>query len=197
VDWVYIVRHGATPWNEQRRFQGQQDVGLNTRGFEQARRLAQLGRPPGEIRIVASDLARAHQTALTLAEGWGTQVEAVDPRFRETNAGSWEGRTFEELGPELARWRTDPYLRPGGGETRVEVGARVVAGISDHMRPGRALIVVTHGGASRAAIGTQLRWDPHDWEQQEVLGNCHWTRLSLESGTWQLHEHNSSTSMSQ
>ena len=38
---VLLVPHGQTPWNEAGRFQGHTDVGMNPRGFEQARRLAE------------------------------------------------------------------------------------------------------------------------------------------------------------
>ena len=197
---LVLWRHGRTQWNATRRFQGQIDVALDETGRAQARQAAeQLAQLPPTA-IVASDLSRAQDTAAALAEATGVAVQ-TDARLRETNAGTWQGLGREELlaahGEELAAWAAGSDLRPGGGERRSEVAARMVAAIEDAMATvayDGTLVVVTHGGAARAAVGHLLDLPVANWAILGVLTNCAWTVLSeqpAESGMrWRLEEYN-------
>ena len=60
---IYLVRHGQTDWNRQRRIQGQQDVDVNEQGILQAEKLAEtLKEVPLEIAF-CSPLLRTRHTA--------------------------------------------------------------------------------------------------------------------------------------
>src|SRR5690606_21641226 len=65
---LLLARHGETDWNREGRWQGHANVPLNERGREQARELAQRLAGVAIDVIYASDLARAHETALIVAE---------------------------------------------------------------------------------------------------------------------------------
>jgi len=121
--------------------------------------------------------------------------------LRETNAGTWEGQTREQLianhGDELAAWAAGSNLRPGGGETRMEVAQRVIdvinhelTGVGDQ----ETLVVVTHGGSARAAIAMMLELPPENWAALGVLSNCAWSVLSEKDSPygppWRLQEYN-------
>ena len=204
---LVLWRHGRTQWNQQRRFQGQSDVELDDTGRFQAQAAAkQLALLPPD-RIVSSDLQRARVTAQALADLVGLPV-AEDVRLRETFAGSWQGLGREELerdhAEELAAWAAGSDLRPGGGERRTEVAARMVAAIDEALAPlpdGGTLVVVTHGGSARAAVGQLLGLPPEHWAILGVLTNCAWTvlqerfdpELSAAGGgvRWRLEEYNS------
>lgn len=197
---LVLWRHGRTEWNATRRFQGQIDVALDDIGRAQARQAAaQLAQLPPTA-IVASDLSRAQDTAAALSGLTGLPV-GTDERLRETDAGSWQGLGREELvaahGEELAAWAAGSDLRPGGGERRSEVAARMVAAIDDALLTlgdGGTLVVVTHGGAARAAVGSLLDLRVAHWAILGVLTNCAWTVLSEQpagSGMrWRLEEYN-------
>ena len=197
---IVLWRHGRTAWNAERRFQGQSDIELDEEGRAQAQRAASLLVHLTPSRIVSSDLARAFATAQALAALTDLEVVA-DPRLRETFAGEWEGLRRPELladyGDELARWASDSYVRPGGGETRVEVAERMVEAIETYVNelPARGtLIVATHGGSARAAIGALLELPPENWGCLGVLSNCAWSILT-ENTTghgpgWRLQEYN-------
>jgi glucosyl-3-phosphoglycerate phosphatase len=206
VTRLVLWRHGRTEWNSQRRFQGQTDVPLDAVGETQARAAAAqlLHLPPS--RIVSSDLTRARITAQALADATGLDV-GVDARLRETYAGVWEGLSREELqrdhALDLAAWAAGSDLRPGGGERRTEVAARMVEAIDAAlvgMTDAETLVVVTHGGAARAAVGQLLGLAPVDWAILGVLTNCAWTvlqrRLDPEAddgrgqARWRLEEYN-------
>ena len=154
--------------------------------------------------IVTSDLARAKDTAQALADRTGlTPVTDVD--LRETYAGAWQGLTRIELeeryADDLKRWVAAVDLRPGGdGETRTEVAHRVKTSVERHMStlgPGQTLVVVSHGGATRAGIGALLGLPPEQWSVLGVLGNCSWSvlveTLSEYGAPWRLQEYNAGT----
>ncbi len=197
---IVLWRHGRTAWNAERRFQGQSDIELDEEGRAQAQRAANLLVHLTPNRIVSSDLSRAFATAQALAALTGLEVVA-DPRLRETFAGEWEGLRRPELladyGDELARWASDSYARPGGGETRVEVAERMVEAIDAYVSelPARGtLIVATHGGSARAAIGALLELPPENWGCLGVLSNCAWSILTENTTghgpAWRLQEYN-------
>jgi probable phosphoglycerate mutase len=180
---IVLWRHGRTEWNAEQRFQGQSDVPLDDVGRRQAAQAALLLAELPPDRIISSDLSRARSTAEALATVTGLVV-AGDERLRETFAGTWQGLTRTELeerhGEELADWSAGSNVRPGGGETRVEVADRMVAAISEALRTlpaGQTLVVATHGGAARAATGALLGLPHEHWAALGVLSNCAWSVL--------------------
>lgn len=204
---IIFWRHGRTEWNSLGRFQGQTDIALDAVGQEQATRAAALLQALAPTRIISSDLQRAHDTGLALGALTGLEV-APDPRLRETYAGTWQGLTFAQIGEqfpeEQANWtagRVD--VRPGGGETRVEVSQRVTDAVleaAQGLEPDGTLVVATHGGAARVGIA-QLLDLPHDhWSVLSGLANCNWSILEEIERTaahdavrWRLSEHNAGT----
>lgn len=197
---IVLWRHGRTEWNAQRRFQGQSDIPLDDEGLAQAERAAGLLVHLSPTRIVSSDLQRAHRTAAMLADATGLPI-TTDERLRETFAGEWEGLRRPELlanyGDELALWASDSYVRPGGGETRVEVADRMVAAIQEYVSElpdDGTLVIATHGGAARAAIGALLELPPQSWACLGVLSNCAWSILTENTTghgpAWRLQEYN-------
>jgi broad specificity phosphatase PhoE len=197
---IIFWRHGRTEWNAQRRFQGQTDIPLDEVGIEQANEAARLLAGLRPARIISSDLVRASRTAQALSELVSVDVQTF-AGLRETNAGTWEGQTREALianhGDELAAWAAGSNLRPGGGETRMEVAERVI-GIIDRelstVGDQETLVVVTHGGSARAATAMMLELPPEHWAALGVLSNCAWSVLSEKDSPfgppWRLQEYN-------
>lgn len=181
---VVFWRHGRTEWNVQSRFQGATDVPLDEVGVAQARAAAPALARMSPSAIVSSDLARARVTADTLGELTGVAV-VTDPALRETDGGLWQGRTRAEIvadDPDLfSAWVAGHDIRPPGGETRSEVVGRVTAAVDRHLAelpPGGTLVVVSHGGAIRGAIGGLLGLAPEQWTALGVISNCAWSVLS-------------------
>ena len=201
---IVLWRHGRTSWNSINRFQGQEDVPLDEVGLDQVRRAAQtlVGLKPAKI--VSSDLERARVTAESLANLVGLSVQ-LDPDLRETYAGVWQGLTrteiIERFPAEFAAWGGDSDIRPGGGETRLEVADRVTRAISRALAEvpeNGTLVIASHGGALRAALGRLLGLDPAQWAALGVLANAQWSVLTeLDELTprpvglnWRLQEYN-------
>ncbi|MBQ4347908.1 MAG: histidine phosphatase family protein [Firmicutes bacterium] len=119
---LYLIRHGQTPWNILKRYQGITDIPLSEHGVLQSRLLAEgFANTPLDV-IYCSPLIRARQTAAELAKVKNMEP-VVEPTFREIDYGHWEGKTIPELN-ELygdAHWLclTNPgderYPFPGEG----------------------------------------------------------------------------------
>jgi probable phosphoglycerate mutase len=157
---VLLIRHGETPWNRDRRWQGQADVPLSSAGQQQASRLAAHLKADGGLSIRAvysSDLCRAHDTARALAAALGTEL-TLDPAWREIAVGQWTGLSREEIRERFAQeWQriaAGEDLPRGGGETFAGFSNRVVTALESlrAQHPVETVAVVTHGGVIRAAL---------------------------------------------
>lgn len=100
-------------------------------------------------RATSSDLRRARAGAETLAASRQLDL-TIDARWRELDFGEWDGLAPEQMpAGALARFWDDPEAcPPPGGERWSGLRARVSEALAEV--PDGAL-VVTHGGAMRAA----------------------------------------------
>jgi broad specificity phosphatase PhoE len=200
---VIVWRHGRTEWNLAGRVQGQTDVPLDDVGREQAReaaaRLASL-RPS---RIVTSDLSRARDTADELGRLAGVNVE-TDVRFRERSFGVREGLTmaeaWEQFPEHMARWLAGDEAGIPGSESSASAGERFTAGLHEHLETlgaGETLVVVSHGGVTRAGTFSFLGLPRETWETFSGLSNCSWTVLEERDAgigpQWRIVEWNAGT----
>ena len=135
---IYLLRHGETIWNVERRLQGQRDSPLTLRGIAQARAVAallgKLIKDPSDFTVVSSPLARTWQTAAIVCEGLGLAPAAIrfDDRLKEHDFGAWEGLLWQEVEqafPDLwvAREADKWNHRVPGGESYAKVAARIGA----------------------------------------------------------------------
>ena len=99
---VALVRHGETDWTTAGIFQGHGGPGLNAHGVAEVMLLANV--LPAHVLeaglIVSSDLERAQQTALILQKHLPASRHHVDPRWRETDVGTWTGKTIHQMARE-------------------------------------------------------------------------------------------------
>lgn len=195
---LIIMRHGQTDWNVENRFQGHTDIPLNAVGRAQVARSASILGTQDIDHIISSDLQRAIDTAAAVAAVKKLKVLA-DPQLRETHCGSWEGRTGPDIeasdGANLARWFDGEDIPAGGdGERRSDVVKRMMRAIEkglEECATGQTLLVVTHGGAARGAIGALLGLAISDWVAIGGLANASWSIVEERNARWRLIEHNS------
>jgi broad specificity phosphatase PhoE len=165
---IVLVRHAVTDWTLEGRWQGLADLSLNDRGREQALALAeQLDAIPFSA-IYASDLTRAYETALTIAERRGLDVTPV-PELREIDVGSWTGLSHAEIQERFPDAFASLRSRTGrgweGGETYAELNRRVLGALRRiaEAHGGETVLVVTHSGPIRAvqahAVGLDYATD--------------------------------------
>jgi alpha-ribazole phosphatase len=150
--FLYVVRHGATDWNQSGRIQGHTDIPLNETGRAQAR-LASI-RLAGvyATALYSSDLLRAYETAQIIGQATGLGVVQT-PGLREINFGVWQGLSslqIRERDPDVyAARRANPYdVAPAGAETWRRFYDRALQAVRDILMATTAqrVIVVTHSG---------------------------------------------------
>lgn len=151
---LWLVRHGLTEWNKERRFQGDSDVPLNDEGFAQAQQLATRFKDERFDVVYSSDLSRAHETAKAIS----SQPIVADARLREIDFGHWEGLQLAEIEErypvEWQAWR-QRSSPPPDGESIFTVAARVKSvldEIIEQLEEDQRALVVSHGGT----MGTML-----------------------------------------
>lgn len=156
---LILVRHGATDWNRDGRYQGHSDTPLNAEGMAQAQRLVDLLRSDGISQVVSSDLRRASVTAQILAEGLRLAPPRLDPLLREIDLGEWEGRLATEIAEADAQaWdarnQNPAEVGAPGGETTRQVAQRVWASLDElaTQAPQVTTAVVSHGFALATAL---------------------------------------------
>lgn len=93
----WLIRHGETAWNSEKRLQGWRDIELNELGIKQSQDLAthlMSDEFTANIDvIISSDLKRAYQTAEIATKHWGKDIIKLES-LRERNYGIYEGHTL-------------------------------------------------------------------------------------------------------
>ncbi|WP_239447364.1 histidine phosphatase family protein [Parasphingorhabdus marina] len=152
------MRHPPVVKDWQKRCYGTSDMGLSREGARMAKSLvARLITFCPEI-IIHSDRKRTRNIAERAAVQLSINAHS-DPRWRERDFGSWEGRTwnqiYRETGDAMDGMMDNPHgFRPGGGETTAELLARAIQAWH-HLPSDRKIVVVTHGGPIAAILSAR------------------------------------------
>lgn len=158
---LYIIRHGQTVWNAEKRLQGSTDIELNENGRELAGITGQNLEKVAFDRIYSSPLIRAYETAC-LIRGHRNIPIIRDTRLRELCFGSNEGKDFSKL---LAD-ESDPfhyffkqpelYRPPADGETLEHICERAKEFLTEVIEPQwkelERVMIVAHGAMNKALM---------------------------------------------
>lgn len=186
---VYLVRHGETRWNAERRIQGQSDSPLTAKGEQQAVQVGERVRTYGITHVIASDLGRTRRTAEIIADACGCGV-TLDARLRELDMGVLEQRHLDSLTAEEEEWRRlvvngTPDGRIPQGESMQELSERMHAGLAAclELPPGSRPLLVSHGIALGCLVSTILGLPAHA-ERRLRLRNCSISRVDYQESLW-------------
>ena len=180
---VYLIRHGQTQGNLERRYIGSTDQPLCAQGRE-----ALVGRRfPAVEAVYVSPLCRCRETAALL---YPDMPQEVVGGLRETDFGAFEGHTYEELkdDPAYQAWLdTAGASAPVGGESKADVSRRVVTAfraIAMKHGPEDRIALVVHGGTIMALLETLE--DCHEFYRWQVPNGggfrCQWDGERLTIG---------------
>lgn len=154
---IYLIRHGETDFNQERRMQGWLDIPLNEIGHSQALSVAEKLKTHPIHALYSSDLARAHETAKPISAVLNLSI-TLTPALRERDMGIFAGWAWEKERDEVkdkiwsefeaARDLADPTWKKHGGESVGEMTERIVAFLTTlkitHAE--QSVGLVTHGG---------------------------------------------------
>ncbi|EFU9542726.1 2,3-diphosphoglycerate-dependent phosphoglycerate mutase GpmB [Escherichia coli] len=189
---VYLVRHGETQWNAERRIQGQSDSPLTAKGEQQAMQVATRAKELGIthiIHIISSDLGRTRRTAEIIAQACGCDI-IFDSRLRELNMGVLETRNIDSLTEEEENWRRQLVNgtvdgRIPEGESMQELSDRVNAALEScrDLPQGSRPLLVSHGIALGCLVSTILGLPA--WAERRLrLRNCSISRVDYQESLW-------------
>lgn len=162
----WLIRHAIVEDNARAMLYGTMDVELCPHSLEaQGPMYAALSRRlPRPADWVVTPLSRTRRTAAAIFRaGYPKMTPSVEPDLIEQDLGIWQGLPHADLPAKLTRpahafWPLSGLENPPGGESLVQVIARVGTALERLARQhaGGDVVVVSHGGAIRAAVAHAL-----------------------------------------
>lgn len=174
---IYLIRHGMTGGNKERRYIGRTDESLCEEGVEQIKEKDY----PNVDAVYVSPLVRCRETAQIIYPNIST---VINENLIEMNFGLFEGKNYEELkdNPDYIAW-----LESGGstafpqGESKEEFCNRCIKGFEEcirHHAKNDSIAFVVHGGTIMAIMekygepaGEYYRWQIKNGEMIHIVVN--------------------------
>lgn len=188
---LYILRHGQTDLNLERRVQGHLDVELNETGIEQAKDLAKVvaEKDIRFDRIYCSPLKRAIKTC-EIVTGVDSSQFIIEERLKEFDFAELEGCAYRDLPGSSQKFFSAPqeFVPAGRGETFPHLIERVTDFLEElKNREEQNILLTSHGTAIHAMLlyfrHKQLKdfWD-------EDVHNCDLQLVDLVKGEYVLRD---------
>ena len=195
---LYIVRHGKTYWNEQRKIQGWADIDLTEEGREVAVLSAEGMKDIHFDAIYSSPLKRANETACILRGNRDLPV-IVDERIKEIGFGVLEGADFLKIrGDKTSKFASffeapELYETPEGGESFEMITERAcdfMEEIIEKHKNDERIMIVAHGAVNKAMMRYIRKNEIKDFWMGALQKNCGVTIVKCENGTYDVLEDN-------
>ncbi|EGQ7651827.1 histidine phosphatase family protein [Vibrio parahaemolyticus] len=171
---IFVLRHGETEFNADKKLQGHCNSSLTSKGSDQARRVGTTLKQYVEnrpFRVYSSTLGRALQTSQIVCEELNYSYENLnkEPRLKEFSLGEWEQRTIPSLEQEIPNLlaQNDWYLQAPNCETYESVRERLSSWLSDVVHD-EDIVVVSHGLTGIVLRGLLLGMDYTQVWQQDL-----------------------------
>lgn len=192
---LWLIRHALVAREALAFLYGTNDVpicedSMASHGRRYAALAARLPRP---AEVVVTPLTRTRLTFEALVRaGYPEQEPRVEKAFVEQDFGHWQGRAIAEFTNRVMAdkhpfWPIHAAETPPGGESFQDMIYRVGEGMErlSSVHRDDDVIVVSHGGAIRAACAYALGLNPHQALSLSVE-NISLTRLERQEDAWRL-----------
>ena len=168
---LYLIRHGKTPGNEEKRYVGRTDESLSEKGREE---LSQRNFPKVDL-LFSSPMKRCIESGEVLFPGKAT---TLIEGFREIDFGTFEGKNYQELSgdPDYQAWIDSGGTIPfPNGEDRTEfiqrnksaflgMLAQAMAYYEEHPDKEGKVAAVVHGGTIMSILSGFYGGDYFDYQ---------------------------------
>ena len=169
MKYIYLIRHGRTPGNEEKKYIGVTDESLSEIGRKE---ILSKNYPKADI-IFSSPMKRCLETAALIYPG---SAVIVDEDFRETDFGEFEGKSFLELKdePSYVKWlESGGTLAFPGGEDRESVCVRVMKAFRkavSSLKEDETAVFIVHGGTIMTILSELFDGDFYDYQVKNGMG---------------------------
>ena len=194
---IYLIRHGETECNKDRKFYGHLDVPLDEKGQSQAESLGmhiqdELVKDGVQISaIYSSPLNRAMSTAAPVSDALNLDVKKEEG-LMEMDMGEWEGKSVEQvIGikdtdglPLMFRCMNKPLSHPmPGGEKLQDADKRITSTMDEIIKnhlPTENIACITHGGVI-AVVLCHILGESLDDFRKNIVENTSVTVIETDS----------------
>ena len=145
---LFLVRHGETDWNKQKRFQGREDIELNSCGIIQAEQCGQVFQKISIDCIISSPLKRAKETADIIASQVGIETVIIEENLIERDYGRLSGLFYDEREKFFSSGQNVEMESSDNLSQRVIRALNYYCSETDYEN----IIMVSHGGVINAIL---------------------------------------------
>lgn len=185
---LYVVRHGETEFNVQKRMQGRLDSPLSPKGIQNAMALSRHLAHIEFDKIYSSPSQRAYRTA-ELIRGTRTTEIFTENDLREMNLADWEGKTREELERLYPVeydifWHSPQLYKPKKGDGFQQVQDRAI-GLLNKLIADNAtgnLLLVTHSVVIKTMVAYYRNYPMEKLWEPPLIRDTSVTIVSAEEG---------------
>ena len=146
------MRHGEVEKPYVGKYNGHNDIGLSSKGKEEAKALAKKFTCKAFDKVYCSDLRRAKETLQSFVQA---DNAVFTSKLREKSWGKHEGMSFEEITAQGIEYQNfTQWLEALDGERYQEYIQRVKTFFFDELAAQKAdnILVITHAGVIRVLI---------------------------------------------
>ncbi len=168
---IYVLRHGQTSWNVDRKIQGKQDTELNEVGIRQAYEAKEKFNMLNIDLIMCSPLKRTKKTAEIINQDKNLHI-IYKKELIERDLGEFEGKDCEtEEGDIYNYYKNESKMKI---EPVVELCNRINKLLEDikNNYKNNIILLVTHSGTARAIEAYFYGIDEYGELPPENLKNC-------------------------
>ncbi len=183
---IYLIRHGQTDWNRERKIMGTGPVPLSGEGRRAVEALAAALEGESIPVIYTSTVKRASETAAILAEIWGSRV-VEEERLNESPYELWVGKRYTDLSgdPDFELYSKKPTeARFSLDEGMADIQKRALAAIerAHAENGGGKAAIVSHSDVIKPVVAHYLGMDLDDMHRISIA-NASATLLAPGAGS--------------